>query len=94
MKIKQSLVVFFMLLTFTHQIIFPISKYTKPIIENAMSITNLKFEKNANKWEIEIPKINLKAEIRDGTDSENLNKYVGHFMRKRICKWKCCISST
>lgn len=47
-----------------------------------MSITNLKFEKNASEWEIEIPKINLKAEIRDGIDSENLNKYVGHFPRK------------
>ena len=90
MKIKQSIVVLLMLLTFTHQTIITISKYE---FKNTMSITNLKLEKNA-KWEIEIPKINLKAEIRDGTDSENLNKYVGHFMRKRICKWKCCISST
>lgn len=90
MKIKQSLVVLLMLLTFTHQTIITISKYE---FKNTMSITNLKLEKNA-KWEIEIPKINLKAEIRDGTDSENLNKYVGHFTRKWIYMWKCCISST
>ena len=32
-----------------------------------------------NTWHLEIPKINLKAEIREGTDSENLNKYIGHF---------------
>lgn len=89
MKIKQSIVVFLMLLTCTTQIIFPASIFTR-----TMSITNLKFEKNASKWEIEIPKIKLKAEIRDGTDSENLNKYVGHFVRKRIYKWECCISST
>ena len=30
-------------------------------------------------WYIEIPKIKLKAEIREGTDSDNLNKYIGHF---------------
>ena len=30
-------------------------------------------------WEIEIPAIELKAEIAEGTDTEILNKYVGHF---------------
>lgn len=35
-------------------------------------------EENKN-WEIEIPKISLKAQISEGTDSQTLNKYVGHF---------------
>ena len=30
-------------------------------------------------WQIEIPKISLKAIISDGTTKEILNKYVGHF---------------
>lgn len=34
-----------------------------------------------DKWEIEIPKINLVAEINDGTDNETLNQYVGHFVQ-------------
>jgi len=31
------------------------------------------------KWQIEIPKISLVAEISEGTSKEILNKYVGHF---------------
>lgn len=30
-------------------------------------------------WKISIPKINLSAEIKDGTTSEIINSYVGHF---------------
>lgn len=43
-------------------------------IENTI-IENL----SKNVWKIEIPKINLKANISEGTTEENLNKYVGHF---------------
>lgn len=32
-----------------------------------------------NIWKIEIPKINLSADISNGTTSEILNNYVGHF---------------
>ena len=34
--------------------------------------------KNMN-WYIEIPEINLKAEIREGTTKEVMDEYVGHF---------------
>lgn len=34
---------------------------------------------NQNIWRIEIPKINLVADIQDGTSNEVLNNYVGHF---------------
>lgn len=30
-------------------------------------------------WYLEIPKIKLKAKIQDGTDSDILNRYIGHF---------------
>lgn len=32
-----------------------------------------------NEWKIEIPKIELIADISNGTDEKTLNKYVGHF---------------
>lgn len=46
---------------------------------------NIKFENtiieeiSKKEWRIEIPKIDLNAEISDGTTEEKLNKYVGHF---------------
>lgn len=36
-------------------------------------------EGKEEKWEIEISKISLKAEIAEGTAEETLNKKVGHF---------------
>lgn len=36
-------------------------------------ITNLE-------WKVEIPKINLSAQISNGTDEKTMNKYVGHFI--------------
>lgn len=41
------------------------------------------FEENKTdqiyKWKLEIPKIELSAEIEEGTSDEVLNKYIGHF---------------
>ena len=34
---------------------------------------------NSSEWEIEIPSINLKAEISEGTTAKVMNMYVGHF---------------
>lgn len=34
---------------------------------------------NDNSWKLEIPKINLIADISEGTNEEILNKYIGHF---------------
>ena len=30
-------------------------------------------------WSLEIPKLDLQAEIVDGTDAENLNRNIAHF---------------
>lgn len=35
--------------------------------------------KNTVNWQLEIPKINLKAEIMEGTTKEIMDQYVGHF---------------
>lgn len=47
-----------------------------------MSICSTKFKKlqftNEN-WILEIPKINLKANINFGTTEETMNKFIGHF---------------
>ena len=36
-------------------------------------------EEELEKWYIEIPKINLKAPIAEGTDADTLNTRIGHF---------------
>lgn len=38
-----------------------------------------KKEKNKEIWNIKIPDIELVAPIKDGTETDILNKYVGHF---------------
>ena len=59
--------------------------------EIGVEIFNLKSQEENNKinekteatnsvWQIQIPSIELIADIRDGTDKETLNKYVGHFI--------------
>lgn len=42
--------------------------------------TNVEKKETVNEiWQINIPKINLIANIKEGTDKETLNQYVGHF---------------
>ena len=36
-------------------------------------------EKNNNIWYLEIPKINLRADIKEGTTKEVMDDYIGHF---------------
>lgn len=46
-----------------------------------------------NIWSIEIPKINLIAPIEDGTDSETLNRYVGHFEESGYESGNICLAA-
>ena len=43
------------------------------------NIENTKDDVKIKDWYIEIPKINLKAPIEEGTSSKTLESYVGHF---------------
>lgn len=48
--------------------------------KNNTVVTNeIKESTIKNEWKIEIPKINLIADIAEGTTEEILNAYVGHF---------------
>ena len=49
--------------------------------------------KNEEKWEINIPKIKLKAPIAEGTTDEVMNKYVGHFEESSIFKGNICLAA-
>ena len=46
---------------------------------NTTANTKINNDKSNPNWYIEIPEINLKAEIREGTLKEIMDKYVGHF---------------
>ena len=60
---------------------------TKSEIQNNESVQEqetFEVEKEENnssssEWVVEIPKINLKAEISEGTDAKVMDKYIGHF---------------
>lgn len=54
-----------------------ISEKTDNVIEENKDNEHL--EKEELNWYIEIPTINLKAPIKETTDMNILNKYVGHF---------------
>ena len=43
------------------------------------SIESKKIEFTNENWVLEIPKINLKANINFGTTEETMNKFIGHF---------------
>lgn len=44
-------------------------------------------------WQIEIPKINLVAQIAEGTTDEVMNKYVGHFESTPVFNGNPCLAA-
>lgn len=58
------------------------SIYTNEIIDISNTLNSIMNDENIiinQEWKLEIPKINLIADIAEGTSSEILNKYIGHF---------------
>lgn len=55
------------------------SNFTNEIIDISNTLNNNKNIIYNQEWILEIPSINLKADIAEGTSSETLNKYIGHF---------------
>ena len=95
-KISRNLIfriIFIMSIIFFIIIQIFISKFQKSITANTeigVEIFNTQLLQNEidekqnfenNIWQIEIPKIELIADIKNGTDKETLNKYVGHFIQ-------------
>lgn len=61
---------------------------------NVLNDENLTAKEKNQIWKIEIPAINLEAEIAEGTDSIILNSYVGHFEDTDFKERKYRISSS
>lgn len=61
-------------------------------LNNNSSILNYE---NLNKyaWALKIPKIDLYAEISEGTDSQTLNKYIGHFEESKKESGNICLAA-
>lgn len=80
----------------TNEII--VNEKTNILEENTMKNTILKEkiveEKINNIWVLEIPKINLIANISEGTSKEVLENFIGHFEETRERIWKYSFSSS
>lgn len=80
----------------TNEII--VNEKTNILEENTMKNTILKEklveEKINNIWVLEIPKINLIANVAEGTSKEVLDNYIGHFKETRKRIWKYSFSSS
>ena len=86
-----SIIFFFIIQIFIYKVQTKIKSNTEIGVEilNTKSLQNenniyenSNFENNI--WQIKIPKIELSADISNGTDKETLNKYVGHFIETPI----------
>lgn len=95
-KTEKTIIVFLIILLCSTQIILPLATYANQKTNNLYkTILTPKKQTNQeqNNWQIEIPKINLKAQIKEGTDPENLNKYVGHFEESQYTKGNICLAA-
>jgi len=63
----------------------------EPKVEEVSNLNNTL--KQAVSWQIEIPKINLIAQIAEGTTDEVMNKYVGHFENTPIYNGNPCLAA-
>lgn len=62
----------------------PVTKVAVPLevqkqVQAQVSVAVVEDISDSSKWKIEIPKINLKAEISEGTNANVMNQYIGHF---------------
>ncbi len=94
-KIRKDIITIIILLNcIVTQIMFPLSICLGKKTQTIYKIPTTKITKTIKEtWEIEIPKINLKAEIKDGTDQENLNKNIGHFIESGYINGNICLAA-
>lgn len=95
MIIKEKiLMIFLIILLSSTQIILPLRMHTgkrRQMLQKTIQTSSTKQENST--WQIEIPKINLKAPIKEGTDQETLNQYVGHFKESQYIKGNICLAA-
>lgn len=87
---NQAILGFTIILMTITQIFCPLAFNLSQNIPQTYKLKSNKQEKMI--WKIEIPKINLNAEIKDGVDQENLNKYVGHFTESGYISGNICLA--
>lgn len=94
-KIRKDIITIIILLNcIVTQIMFPLSICLGKKAQTIYKIPTTKITKTTKEtWKIEIPKINLKAEIKDGTDQENLNKNIGHFVESGYINGNICLAA-
>lgn len=59
------------------------SQFTNTLANQTLKKSNEKVEKD-EEWQLQIPSIELTANIKEGIDNANLNKYIGHFPETEI----------
>ena len=74
----STIIIFFIIIFFISQYSIETEIETE-IMELQSQIQIVENKENIEKWQIEIPKISLVANISEGTTKEVLNQYVGHF---------------
>lgn len=62
-------------------------------IEETENKKQEKTEEIPYEWGLSIPKINLKAQISEGTTKEVMDKYVGHFVDTGVIKGNICLGA-
>lgn len=67
--------------------------FENTIIENNVVNAEVCKINDLDKWELEIPKINLKATIAQGTTDEILNKYIGHFVESEVLEGNIALAA-
>lgn len=94
-KIRKDIITIIILINcIVTQIMFPLSVCLGKKSQTIYKIPTTKITNTTKEtWEIEIPKINLKAEIKDGTDQENLNKNIGHFVESGYIDGNVCLAA-
>ncbi len=55
--------------------------------------SNLNSIQNNEIWYLEIPNINLKANIKEGTEKETMNKFIGHFETSKKWAGNVCLAA-
>lgn len=61
--------------------------------DNAQNNTQENIQEISFNWGIYIPKINLNAQISEGTTKEVMDKYVGHFVDTAVVKGNVCLGA-
>lgn len=80
------------LISITH-ILLPLSLCYSNKINYLYKTIFVKEKRNQEEWKIEIPKIQLIANILDGTDEETLNKAVAHFTQSQYILGNVCLAA-